>query len=212
MGLEVSNATFLQPQGLFHWLHLKPRATRWSPSSTLKKKQNTKVLEVLEIEPLSVSVSDPASSRVISPSPALSFPACISLCPLIFASLGLLLFPAYRFPHSQKQEKIPKVIFLVNQKPFPLYPHPFILLWVPHTKILVFGLLPSGTVKNAFTNSYTGWRGWRTELSMDHKSTLNESIQKGSALAGPLLEDKWYMMLLQSALKQLIFINMLESH
>lgn len=36
MGLEVSNATFLQFQGpFFHWLHFKPRATRWSPSSTL---------------------------------------------------------------------------------------------------------------------------------------------------------------------------------
>lgn len=36
MGLEVSNATFLQLQGPFHWLHFKPRATRWRPSSTLK--------------------------------------------------------------------------------------------------------------------------------------------------------------------------------
>lgn len=51
--------------------------------------------------------TEPAPSRVISPSPALSFPACISLCPLIFAPLGLLLFPAYRFPHSQKQGKNP---------------------------------------------------------------------------------------------------------
>lgn len=101
-------------------------------------------------EPPSLGLWDPAPPGLSLP-PALGCPACVFLCPLIFASFGLLLlFPAYRLPHSQKQRKITLSLHSISCKtePFSLIPTHFPYADSrPRTEILLCGLLPSGTLR-----------------------------------------------------------------
>lgn len=122
------NATSLQPQDLLHQLHLKPRATRWSPCSAFKKHQGLRsVGNHRACLPPSLSIAQLPDYSSLSTTRlpwVLSFSVFSPVPPLVspspFSSLQASLFP------KMERKKKPYIyIFFIRKKSFPLFPSPF---------------------------------------------------------------------------------------